>query len=304
MSTPAMPDATQNFAIPSTVSPGHTKANPANPTTQRPGPAVSAAARFLWREPLLHFVLLGALIFGIDAVLHPQQKDDKVITVTKAMRQSFIDNFDEDKSRVPSDGELAKMVESWVASEILYREGKALGVDRGDEMIRDRVAFKLQLLIFDQVHVTQPTEDQLRAWFANNHARFDQPEQVGFYLTPPTDQITAQRQLEDIVGQHESEELRNQTRAILGRPVASLAASFGEGFRDRLLAMPEGQWNILQSKDGWHVVRLDSRRPGALASFESVRDEAGRIWLTEETRKQAWDAVSRLKSNYKVRYEQ
>lgn len=304
MSTPAMPNATRTFGIPATVSPDHNADDSADRTTRPSGLAVLAAARSLWREPLLHFMVLGALIFGLDAALHPPQKDDRVVVVTKAMRQSFIDNFDEDKSRVPSDDELAKMIESWVASEILYREGKALGVDRGDDMIRDRVAFKLQLLIFDQIRVAQPTEDQLRAWFAGNHARFDEQERVGFYLTPPTDQITAQRQLEDILGQHESEELQKQTRAILGRPVASLAASFGEGFRDGLLAMPQGQWNVLQSKDGWHVVRLDSRRPGALASFENVRDEAARIWQTEETRKQAWEAVSRLKANYKVRYEQ
>ncbi len=137
----------------------------------------------------------------------------------------------------------------------------------GDDMIRDRVAFKLQLLIFDQIHVAQPTEDQLRGWFARNHTRFDEQERVGFYLTPPTDQTTAQRQLDEILGQHESEELQKQTRAILGRPVASLAESFGEGFRSGLLAMPQGEWNILQSKEGWHVVRLDSRRSGTLASF-------------------------------------
>jgi hypothetical protein len=264
---------------------------------------MSAAAR-LSREPLLHFVLLGVLIFGVDSVLHPPPKDDKVITVSKAMRQSFIDNFDEDKARVPSDSDLEKMIDAWVGSEILYREGKALGVDRGDEMIRDRVAFKMQLLIFDQIRLPQPTEEQLRAWFADNHARFDEPERVGFYLTPPTDQTTAQRRLEDILQQHESEELQKQTRAILGRPVASLAASFGEGFRDALLAMPQGQWNVVQSKDGWHVVRLDSRRPGALASFESVRDEAAKIWHLEETRKLAWEAVKRLKASYQVRYEQ
>ena len=113
------------------------------------------------------------------------------------------------------------MIDSWVASEILYREGKALGVDRGDDMIRDRIAYKLQLLIFDQIRVPQPTEEQLRAWFADNHERFDEPERVGFYLTPPTDEATARRQLEDIQGQRESDELQNQTRAILARPVAS-----------------------------------------------------------------------------------
>jgi hypothetical protein len=304
MSTPAMPNEIQPPRISSVGGSDQIAADSADRAAHSSRPIISAAARFLWREPLLHFVLLGALIFGVDAVLHPPPKDDKVITVTKAMRQSFIENFDEDKSRVPSDAELEKMIESWVASEILYREGKALGVDRGDDMIRDRVAFKLQLLIFDQIRVSQPTEDQLRAWFADNHERFDEQERVGFYLTPPTDEMTAQRQLEEIQAQHESEDLQKQTRAILGRPVASLAASFGEGFRDALLTLPLGQWKILQSKDGWHVVRLDSRRAGVLASLDNVRDEAVRIWLTDETRKRAWEAVSRLKASYSVRYEQ
>ncbi|WP_314945286.1 peptidylprolyl isomerase [Bradyrhizobium cosmicum] len=252
---------------------------------------------------MLHFTFLGAIIFGIDALLHPPAKDEKVITVTKAMRQSFIDNFDEDKERAPSSDQLQKMIDSWVASEILYREGKTLGVDRGDETIRDRIAYKMQLLIFDQIRVPRPSDEQLQAWFAENHVRFDEPERVSFYITPPTDQATAQRQLEDIVQQHESEELQNLTRAILARPVASLAASFGEDFRDRLLTMPEGEWRLLQSKDGWHVARLDSRRPGNLASLDKVRDEAARIWHTEETRKLAWEAVKRLKASYQVRYE-
>src|SRR3979411_379449 len=302
MTLPVLP-TDQTLLVSSNENSGRSAVHPANRLADSLRPIASGPARFLRREPLVHFVLLGALIFGVDAVLHPPPKDDKVITVTKAMRQSFIDNFDEDKSRVPSDAALEQMIESWVASEILYREGKALGVDRGDDMIRDRVAFKLQLLIFDQIRVPRPTEDQLRAWFADNHERFDEQERVGFYLTPPTDDLTAQRQLEEIQAQHESEDLQKQTRAILGRPVASLAASFGEKFRDALLTLPLGEWKILQSKDGWHVVRLDSRHVGVLARLDNVRDEAVRIWLTDETRTRAWEAVSRLKPSYTVRYE-
>src|ERR1700730_12483505 len=183
MSPPAMPNEIQPPRISSLGGSDQIAADSADRAAHSSPPIISAAARFLWRVPLLHFVLLGALIFGVYAVLHPPPKDEKVITVTKAMRQSFIDNFDEDKSRVPSDAELEKMIESWVASEILYREGKALGVDRGDDMIRDRVAFKLQLLIFDQIRVARPTEDQLRKWFADNHGRFDEQERVALYLT-------------------------------------------------------------------------------------------------------------------------
>jgi hypothetical protein len=286
-------------------------ASPARPAAEGRGrtrPSLQLIASCLWRfvkrEPLVHFCVLGILIFGADALLHPPLKDDHTITVTKALRQSFIDNFDEDKARVPSDAELKKMIDSWVASEILYREGKSLAVDRGDDMIRDRIAYKLQLLIFDQISVPQPTQAQLRSWFTDNHERFDEPQRVGFYLTPPTDEATARRQLEDIQTQHESAELQKQTRAILARPVASLAPAFGEGFRDGLLGLPLGQWSVLQSRDGWHVVRLDSLREGVSASFETVRDEAARLWHTEETRKRAWEAVNRLKASYTVRYEQ
>jgi len=276
-------------------------------TGERATPSLQLVWSTLWkllkREPLVHFAILGGLIFGADALLHPPVKDDHTIIVTRALRQSFIDNFDEDKARVPSDAELKKMIDSWVASEILYREGKALGVDRGDDMIRDRIAYKLQLLIFDQISVPQPTDAQLSAWFAENHARFDEPERVGFYLTPAADEATARRRLEDIQLQRESADLQRQTRAILARPVMSLAPAFGEAFRDALLALPIGQWSVLQSKDGWHVVRLDSRREGVPASLQSVRDEAARLWHTEETRRRAWEAVNRLKASYAVRYE-
>src|SRR5258708_14361249 len=137
MSTPALPND-QTLGISPIGNSDRGAADPSDRAAHSFRRIVSAGARFRRREPLLQFVLLGALIFGVDAVLHPPPKDEKVITVTKAMRQAFIDNFDEDKLRTPSDAEMEKMIESWVASEILYREGKALGVDRGDDMIRDR----------------------------------------------------------------------------------------------------------------------------------------------------------------------
>src|SRR5215510_11981234 len=99
--------------------------SPENASKEVHTPAAPAVSSFgsMAREPLIHLLLIGALIFGIDYALHPPAKDDKVIHVTKALRQSFIENFDEDKERVPSEAELEKMIESWVASEILYREG-------------------------------------------------------------------------------------------------------------------------------------------------------------------------------------
>jgi len=226
-----------------------------------------------------------------------------VIVVTKALRQSFMDGFSEDKDRAPTPDEMQKMIDSWVASEILYKEGKAAGVDRGDQTIRDRIAYKLQLLIFDQIKVDRPTPDQLKTWFATNHGRFDQPARVSFYMTPPTDEATARRHLQDILGQHEDATLEKQTTAILARPEGSVALAFGGGFLSGLLAAAPNQWTVLQSKEGWQVVRLDAIRPGRSAKLEDVVDDASRIWHDDEVRRRAWEAVTRLKTSYKVRVE-
>lgn len=258
---------------------------------------------WLRSEPLFQFCLIGGLIFALDLVLHPPGQDEKTIVVTKAMQDGFVRNFSEDGDRFPSPTELNNMIESWVASEVLYREGKALGMDKGDAMIRDRIAFKLQSLVFDQVKVDKPTEADLRAWFEKTRMQYDEPERVGFLLTPASDEATARRQLEDIRAQRESAELRDQTRAFLGRPVPSLAATFGDDFAAHFAKLTANEWTVIRANDGWHVVRLDVRKPGVPATYEEVVDNVRRSFLNEETRKRAWATVQKLKSNYTVKIE-
>lgn len=264
---------------------------------------LTAAFSALRREPLIHFCLLGGLIFAIDHVLHPPSRDDKTIVVSKNMQEAFVKGFSEDGDRTPTPEQLNNIIDSWVASEILYREGKALGVDKGDDMIRDRIAFKLQVLLFDQVKLEKPTEEQLQAFFETVRNRFDQPEQVSFLLTPVTDEATARRQLDDIRSEREASEFRDQTRLFPNRPVASLAPSFGDEFRDQLLSLPVGEWRVVRAKDGWHIARLDRRQPAVPVSYSSVRDKVKQMWSTEETRKRAWAAVQKLKSSYTVKLD-
>lgn len=273
-------------------------------TERTGGPGfLTAAFSALRREPLIHFCLLGGLIFAIDHVLHPPSQDDKTIVVSKNMQEAFVKRFSEDGDRTPTPEQLNKMIDSWVASEILYREGKALGVDKGDDMIRDRIAFKLQTLLFDQVKLEKPTEAQLQAFFETVRNRFDQPEQVSFLLTPATDEAAARRQIDDIRSEREASEFRDQTRLFPNRPVASLAPSFGDEFRDQLLSLPVGEWQVVRAKDGWHIARLDGRQPAVPVSYSSVREKVMQMWSTEETRKRAWAAVQKLKSSYTVKLD-
>jgi len=190
-------------------------------------------------------------------------------------------------------------------SEILYREGKALGVDRGDDMIRDRIAFKDAVADFrPDPRPPEPTESAIARLVCGQSCAVRRAGNLsGFYLTPPTDQATAQRQLDDILQQHESEELQNQTRAILGRPVESLAASLRRGL-PRCAAGDAGgtmETSCSPRMAGTSFASIP-RRPGTLASFESVQDEACQdLAHRGDAQTVAWEAVKRLKASYQVR---
>lgn len=270
--------------------------------TEYPSRAIRLA-RFVRREPLVHFVVLAGIIFGADAILHPPDRNARVIVVTRAMRETMSANFDEDRERKATPAELNSMIENWVASEILYREGKLLGVDRGDDTIRDRIAFKLQLMIFSQLEAPNPTGAELRTWFEQNRDRFDEPERLSFYIGAPSDEVTARRNLKAIETNEDADDLQSTTRAMIGRPISSIAPVFGESFRDGLLALPMHKWSVLKSNEGWHIVRFDSRRPGEPARFEDVSDNALKYYQTDAVRARAWEAVKRLRTTYEVRYE-
>ncbi len=255
------------------------------------------------REPLLHFAVLAGLIFGADRILHPPSNSDRVITVSSELRRQLIAGFDEDQQIKPTQEQLQKLIDFYVATEILFREGKSMGLDRGDDMIKARVAHKLQLLIFSDIDVGRPSEEQLAEWFAKHRDRFDVPEKFDFYLAAAASEQEARDDVARIAAGNEPEALQETARAFQGRPAANLIASFGEAFVKQLETLPRGQWQAVQSSEGWHVARVDGVSAAAPANLEQVRSSVVEAWRTEATRLRALDAVEKLKANYTVRYE-
>ncbi len=254
----------------------------------------------LLREPLLHFCILAALVFGLDRLLHPPSRSERVITISKQMRQELIDRFDEDKLVKPTPQQLQQLIDFYVATEILYREGKSMGLERGDDMIRARIAHKLQLLIFSDIDVGNPSDEQLASWFAANRGRFDTPRKFDFYLGDAQSEEQAREFVEKIGRGEEPDSLREESRAFQGRPAKSIVEVFGEAFLARLSAMPRGVWQAIQSKEGWHVARVDGVTEAVPATLDGVRQTAVQEWKTEETRKRALIAVDRLKTSYTI----
>ena len=133
----------------------------------------------LLREPLLHFLLIGAGLFVLFHYMRPHRDTSP----TSRQIQFSIDElsqlallYQSQWRREPTVDELDRLVENKVQQEVLYREALTMGLDKGDEIVKRRMAQKMQFLAEDVAAAHQPTDAELEAWFDENTKLFEEPE--------------------------------------------------------------------------------------------------------------------------------
>ena len=120
----------------------------------------------LLREPLVHFLVAGAILFVFYGYKGRNDKpDDARITVGPAQIQRIQAAWEKQWRRLPTDEELQKLIEQFIQEEVLYREALALGLENDDTIVRRRLAQKMKFLIQDIADQRQPTEGELKALF-------------------------------------------------------------------------------------------------------------------------------------------
>ena len=132
--------------------------------------------RGLLREPLVHFLVLGAAIYlvagrGAD---HPDR-----IVVDEGRVAMLARSFEATWRRPPGDAELERLIDDYVMEEVLYREALALGLDRDDLVVRRRMRQKMEFLN-DGLEARTPSEPELQDFLAANPERFRVPSRVSF----------------------------------------------------------------------------------------------------------------------------
>ena len=106
--------------------------------------------RRILNEPLVHFLLIGALLFFVfDVSKEPAQTATNRIVVGAGVVEQLSAQFSRTWLRPPTDAELEGLIEGHVREEVYYREALALGLDRNDRMVRQRMRQKLEFLLED-----------------------------------------------------------------------------------------------------------------------------------------------------------
>jgi hypothetical protein len=267
-------------------------------------PPTPTPSRHAWlREPLLHFAVLGALLFGIDAWVSGRQDDPRIITVDASVDGEALSVFRSARGRDPNEDELYALRRIWLDNEVLYREGIALQMDKGDKAIRDRVIFKALTAVNAGLQLPAFDDESLRAWFEKNRVRYDEPPRYDFLeavLSGDAAEADATALAAQLNGGG-SGDAKAGLRVFKGRPHANLVQSYGEPFAQALQAAPVGRWQALPQGGVWRVVQLQSLAPAKPAEFEPLRGVVLQDWKDTVMAEQRTAAVRALAKKYEVR---
>ena len=250
----------------------------------------------LIREPFLHFLLLGALIFIGHRFLSMRIDDGpQRIVITQGQITSMVIGFSRTWQRPPTREELEGLIRDRVRAEVYCREAVAMGLDQDDPVIRRRLQQKLEFVTNDVAALAEPTDAQLAEYLKTHADRFRVDRRVTFsqvYLDPNKRGEHLARGANELLNQ-----LRQHGRDVdlssLGdafllahrfeaTPDMEIAKQFGEKFMAKLSEVPVGQWfGPVESGYGMHLVFVEERTEGRLPELAEVRDTVSRDWTNE-----------------------
>lgn len=271
----------------------------------------------LLKEPLVHFLLVGALLFGVYSWINPGAgtPDERIIEITPGTVQRLQDAWSRQWRRAPTRQELDGLIEDHIREEVLYREAIALGLERDDTIIRRRLAQKMEFLSEDLGTLVEPGDAELREFFAERQADFAEPARVSFthvYFSPDqrgaaaatdAELVLAELQAADVIDASErGDRFLMQLRydSLTERDAAQL---FGSAFSERLFELPEGGWQgPVESGFGWHLVRVTDRVAPRMPDFDVVRDEVRREFDYERQREVRAATYEALRARYEIKF--
>ncbi|MGE5953641.1 MAG: peptidyl-prolyl cis-trans isomerase [Qipengyuania vulgaris] len=255
------------------------------------------------RDPLAHFLIAGAAIWGVFSLTGGEvDPEARTINLSREQQAGLALAFERTMGRAPTDAELDARIAQWVREEVLYREALRLGLDEGDPVVKRRLATKMDELASAQAELAQPSQGELQVWYREHASAYEAGSLLDFEQAyfPTRDAAVAAGGEARPRGEPIS--LPRNVQGMSGREVGQL---FGSEFADRLSRLEaSSEWQgPVQSGYGWHLVRVTRRDAGRVPLFEEVRDKVERDWRSRTIAARRDKAYQVLRDAYAIEVE-
>jgi PPIC-type PPIASE domain len=270
----------------------------------------------LLEEPLVHFLVLGGLIFaGYGWLNRNGSPAPGRIVVSQGDLASMGEAFLRTRQRPPTPEEWEGLIRDRVREEVYCREAVALGLDKDDTVIRRRLRQKMEFVSEDIAAQVQPTDAELGAYLTAHPDSFRVDDRFTFtqvFLNP--------EKHGDNLARHATQLLVRLNEAgadasVVGDPfllehrftavpASEVAQQFGVRFAAQLGGIPLGHWQgPVESGYGVHLVLISERTEGGVPVLADVRDAVRREWDTARRREANEEFYAKLLERYTVTIE-
>ena len=264
------------------------------------------------KEPLFHFLIIGALIFVVFSMLNKNEPtvSGKMIVVTAADIEQLSNNWSKRWNRPPTETELKGLVDAYIKEEVYYREALALGLDKNDTILRRRLMQKMQFLTNDLAELSTPDKSELSKYLLDNHEKYQLPAQVSFSHIYFSLQKRGAKTFED--AKNVLYQLNDLSSPDMGdsfmlsydfarKTSFEVERLFGAGFAEQLFSLDTNAWQgPIASGYGFHLVRItektDPRMPELLSVIDKVRSDL----MLERRQKMNKEIYEKFKEQYEI----
>jgi len=274
------------------------------------------------REPLVHFLLLGAAIYGLAALLggsDEEAPDERTIHVTAGQIAWLEGSWEKRWNRLPTPDERAGLIRAHVRETVLYREALAMGLDQDDTIVRRRLAQKLEFLSQDLLAPPAPEDAELEAWFAARAEQYREPALVTFthvFIDPDRREDRTLADADAILAELRALPSPDEGSDALGDPFMlqryypersepEIAKLFGAEFARSVFELEPDRWHgPVLSGYGVHLIYVHHREEARDPELEAVRERVAQDWEDERREELNDEFYAQLRARYTIRIDE
>ncbi|AWW32207.1 hypothetical protein DN752_19835 [Echinicola strongylocentroti] len=265
------------------------------------------------KEPLIHFMALGAIIFLLFSLVNTSDGDERQIVIDDDRLEHINALWEIQWKRPATPTEMQGLIENYIRQEVLYREALRMNLDHNDEVVKRRLSQKMEFMAGDLNKIVEPvTETKLKAYFEAHKEDYRIPPTYSFehvlisaqdhdnpknYATALMATVDAS-QMASLQGKgdHTMLPLRFENAGM-----ATILKNLGSVFYDGLDPLPRNQWaGPVKSGFGHHLVFITNKTNARIPELAEVKDKVIRDYeyTTEMATKDA--VYQEMKDNYEV----
>ncbi len=268
----------------------------------------------LLKEPLLHFMLLGFLIFALYGIVNKENDSESVIMIDDYDMDNIIASWEMQWKRLPTDEELKSLVDLNIKQEIFYQEALKMNLDHNDEIIKRRLAQKMQFLSNDLATLNEPSDEELKKFYDANFEDYLTPAEYSFYqiILSPDYRKDPKKDAEQLLSEFANgsfEEMKTKGDPLPfpyffeNTDANEINRQLGMKFSNALKTTKIKTWTgPILSGFGYHLVYLIDKTGPQIPDFNIVKENLLRDFEYENQKNLNDQIFKELKKNYEIKF--